>query len=221
MTNSVITRAVIIAILLGACAEGTSDVRGPLGDRAADDPVPRATTESPPAEPSVPETPSPTRGQATPRCVEGWRTPGQGTRLYGKPLRLIRRIMDVRGPFEVVDMRYFEGPEAPPSDKGYIQVVERWYVKGFLRKDPAIQGRWLVEAREFGSGVVAVAPYDTQGFRSPDWVGFQHEAARPRRERYEGLPGGWAGEPYNFVRGGKGLDIPGLPDEVIGCMGGT
>jgi hypothetical protein len=29
----------------------------------------------------------------------------------------------------IVEMRYFTGPESPPSDKGYLLVVERWYVK--------------------------------------------------------------------------------------------
>jgi hypothetical protein len=41
-----------------------------------------------------------------------------------------------------------------------------------------------------------------------------------------GLPGLWAGVPYDFVRGGGGPDtpgpgIPGLPEEVVGCLDGT
>ncbi|HET9248601.1 MAG TPA: hypothetical protein VFP13_01505, partial [Actinomycetota bacterium] len=80
------------------------------------------------------------------------------------------------------------------------------------------QGRFLVESREFGDGVVAVAPYDTDGFRSPNWSGFQWNEAVPERKAYPGLPGRWRGIRYDFVRGGAGLDIPGLPDEVRGCL---
>ena len=69
-------------------------------------------------------------------------------------------------------------------------------------------------------GVAAVAPYDTEGFASPDWIGFQHEEGSART-RYPGLPGRWAGVPYDFVEGGEGLTIPGLPEEVRGCLRGT
>jgi hypothetical protein len=59
-------------------------------------------------------------------------------------------------------MRYFEGPESPPApDKGYLLVVERWYVKLYAERDLSFQGRFLVESRRFGRGTVAVAPYDT------------------------------------------------------------
>ncbi|HXF36712.1 MAG TPA: hypothetical protein VNO17_05960 [Actinomycetota bacterium] len=153
--------------------------------------------------------------------MEGWRTPPPGDRLRAFPLRVIRRTTGVRGPLEVVDLRYFVGPESPPSDKGYLLQVERWYVKLWARRDPAFQGRFLVERRRFGAGLVAVAPYDSRGFRSPDWVGFQYESAGPGPTPYPGLPGAWAGIPYDFVRGGAGLDIPGLPPEVAGCLEGT
>jgi len=77
------------------------------------------------------------------------------------------------------------------------------------------------ELAERISLVAAVAPYDTSGFRSPDWTGFQWDSADTEARAYPGLPGRWAGIPYDFVRGGAGLDIPGLPDEVRGCLGGT
>jgi hypothetical protein len=118
-------------------------------------------------------------------------------------------------------MRYFEGPESPPSDQGYLLVVQRWYVRLYARDDPGFQGRFLIEARRFGRGVSAVAAYDTRGFRSPDWVGFQFDSADTTPERYPGLPGAWQGKPYDFVRGGAGLDLPGLPTEVAGCLDGT
>ena len=80
---------------------------------------------------------------------------------------------------------------------------------------------FIVEARRFGRGVAAVAPYDTNGFRSPDWTGFQWDSADTEARAYPGLPGRWTGVPYDFVRGGAGLDIPCLPDEVRGCLDGA
>ena len=79
----------------------------------------------------------------------------------------------------------------------------------------------MVESRTFGRGLSAVAPYDTEGFASPDWVGFQFDSAHTAMKSYPGLPGQWSGTPYDFVRGGAGLKIPGLPDEVLGCLAGT
>jgi hypothetical protein len=139
--------------------------------------------------------------------------------------------MQFRGKLRVVDMRYFVGPEAPPSDKLYILKVRRWYVKGFVRSNQEIRGRWLVESRRFGSGVSAVAPYDSEGWSSPDWTGFEFETAGPYSEprSYPDLPGEWVGEPYDFVKGkepagelsGEGLENQGLPREVVGCLAGT
>lgn len=118
-------------------------------------------------------------------------------------------------------MRYFTGPESPPSEQGYLLEVERWYLKLYARDDLSFQGRFLVEARRFGRGVSAVAPYDSRGFRSPDWIGFQFNSANQTRKPYPGLPGRWSGTPYDFVRGGAGLKFPGLPAEVTGCLDGT
>ena len=118
----------------------------------------------------------------------------------------------------IVEMRYFTGPESPPSEKGYIATIERWYVKLYTEADLRFQGRFLVESREFGDGVAAVAPYDTEGYRSPDWSGFQWNAADLEPRAYPGLPGAWSGIRYDFVKGGAGLDIPGLPAEVRGCL---
>jgi hypothetical protein len=118
-------------------------------------------------------------------------------------------------------MRYFTGPESPPSDKNYLLVVERWYVKLYAKRDPAFQGRFLVEARRYGQGVAAVAPYDARGFRSPDWIGFQYDSGDTTAKSYPALPGTWEGRPYDFVNGGEGLDLPGLPTQVAGCLNGT
>lgn len=166
---------------------------------------------------------SPTMGEqgVAGDCENGWSEPEPGTARYEKALRLIARFMRVEGELDVDEMRYFEGPESPPSEQGYLRVVKRWYVKGSLADDPSFRGRWLVEERFFGSGVVAVAPYDTSGFTSPDWRGFQHREADPERRAYPGLPGEYAGDPYDFVTGGDVFDFPGLPQEVTGCLRGT
>jgi len=174
-----------------------------------------------PTRPPLPEEPPATSGPAALDCVNGWTTPSEDSEKYLSPLGVIRRTTDVEGPLQVVDLRYFTGPESPPSDKGYLLVVERWYVKLFAERDYSFAGRFLVEARRFGQGVAAVAPYDSTGFRSPDWIGFQYDSADPERRAYEGLPGTWTGVPYDFVEGGAGIEIPGLPDDVVGCLSAT
>lgn len=167
-----------------------------------------------------PTSPPATVGFPAADCEDGWISPDPGTSLFRAPLRLIRGILGIEGRFTVDEMRYFTGPESPPSIQGYLLLVERWYVKGKLASDPSIRGRFLVEERKFGSGVSAVAPYGTEGFRSPDWVGFQwEEGGTPGI--YEGLPGTWQGRPYDFVTGGETFDFPGLPEVVVGCMAGT
>jgi hypothetical protein len=150
-------------------------------------------------------------------------TPPANTPLYEEPLRLISRTEHVKGPLVVTDMRYFFGGESPPPSppKGYLAVIKRWYVKAYAKRDPAFQGRFLVESRVFGSGLSAVAPYDTKGFVSPDWKGFQYDSADPTPRVVPGLPGTWSGTEYDFVKGGAGLTFPGLPVTVSGCLDGT
>ena len=46
-------------------------------------------------------------------------------------------------------------------------------------------GSWWSRARSAAASS-AVAPYDTNGFRSPDWVGFQYDSADTARRRYSG-----------------------------------
>jgi hypothetical protein len=165
-------------------------------------------------------------------CVQGFTEPEPGSGLYRRALAIMGRALDVPGGLRVEEMRYFVGPDSPVSDKAYATRIQRWYVKGVAGGDSRYRGRWLVEARGvFGSGVVAVAPYHSEGFRSPDWVGFQYEGAESggarideptdRARRYRGLPGRWLGTPYDFVDGGEGLNMPGLPRQVVGCLEGT
>ncbi|MEX2274454.1 MAG: hypothetical protein WEA10_02660 [Actinomycetota bacterium] len=134
-------------------------------------------------------------------------------------MRILRRETRWQGPFVVHDLRYFSGPESPPDpEKGYLKVVERWYLKGYQQRDPALQGRFLIEKRTFGSGLSALAAYDTRGWRSPDWIGFQLDTNDPDPRAYPGLPGTWPGTPYDFVNGGENLTIPGIPAQVVGCV---
>jgi hypothetical protein len=213
------------SLLLVACTgDGGDELPRPTASATAPPPV--SPTATPAAgvsvtPPALPDEPPPTRGPATLGCVNGWVTPPEGTPRYLQPLGIIRRTTGVEGPLVVVDMRYFEGPESPPSEKGYLLVVQRWYIKLYAQDDPAFQGRFLVEARRFGRGLAAVAPYDTSGYSSPDWIGFQYDSADPEPKAYPGLPGTWSGIPYDFVEGGAGLQIPGLPEQVVGCLEGT
>jgi hypothetical protein len=177
-----------------------------------------ATTE--PTPPATPATRPPTSGASTATCQGGWVTPQKGSSLWTFPLQVIQRASGFSG-FTVVDMRTFVGQESPPTDKNYLMEIRRWYVKLYDPTDLSFQGRFLVEDRRFGRGLAAVAPYDSRGFTSPDWVGFQYDAGDRQSYTYAGLPGRWSGIAYDFVDGGQGLTFPGLPSELSGCLGGT
>ncbi len=116
-------------------------------------------------------------------------------------------------------MRYFTGPESPPSDKGYIMTIERWYVKLYTEADLRFQGRFLVESREFGDGVAAVAPYDTEGFRSPDWSGFQWNEADPTPRAVRRAARRVVGDPLRLREGRRGTRPPRLARRSDGVLG--
>jgi len=211
---------VVVLALLAAC-DGGSDPFSTRSPSASPSPFPSTPTLASPTPPALPQSPPPKKGAASDTCVDGWKTPRADSPLAVRPLRIIRRTVRLPGEPVIVEMRYFTGPESPPSDKGYITTIERWYVKLYTEADLRFQGRFLVESREFGDGVAAVAPYDTEGYLSPDWSGFQWNEADPEPRPYAGLPGEWAGIRYDFVKGGAGLDIPGLPAQVRGCLDGA
>lgn len=211
-TLSTTAAACLLLVALSAC----DDVERPGTPPEGQGPSPAAS----PIEEGV-EAPT-----ASLACVNGWLKPTDPEQRE-LPFHVIRRTMKVDGEFDLIEMRYFEGPESPPSTKGYLQRVDRWYVKAWLKDDPSFRGRWLIEERAFGSAVAAVAPFESRGFVSPDWVGFQYEGGEAKRVRYPGLPGKWAGIPYDFVTGrdpdsGKRVfSFPGLPPSVVGCLEGT
>lgn len=214
--------AIVLALLvLAACEDPSPELFPNSPSPVSPTTFPSVSVQPSPTPPALPGRAPPTRGAASEDCVDGWMTPEEGTRLAMFPIRTIRRVVGIPGDPVVVDMRYFTGPESPPSEKGYILTIERWYVKVFSEQDLSFQGRFLVEAREFGAGVAAVAPYDTRGFRSPDWSGFEWTEADPVLRAYPGLPGEWSGIRYDFVRGGAGLMVRGLPGAVAGCMDGS
>ena len=218
-----------LTLLAAACdddgepaGDGFASVRSPSAVATSDAFTPSASVAASPTRPAVPDRPPATRGEPSPTCIEGWRTPRPGTPTFTDPLGIVRRTAPVEGEFVVVDMRMFVGPESPPSpDKGYLQDITRWYIKLYVESDWSYAGRFIVESRLFGRGLAAVAPYDSTGFRSPSWTGFQWDSADTEARAYPGLPGRWQGIPYDFVRGGAGLEIPGLPAEVVGCLDGT
>ena len=217
----------IAALAASACSsdDGTAQAAGGSSGTTSPwpTPTPRPTPPKNVKPPNSPAKPPPTSGPKSSSCINGWITPAPGSELYLEPLRIIEHTEHVRGPVIVTDMRYFVGGESPPPSppKGYLTNIQRWYVKLWARRDPAFQGRFLVESRVFGSGISAVAPYRTEGFRSPDWKGFQYDSANPRPRYVPGLPGRWSGLEYDFVKGGAGLDLPGLPVTLAGCMNGT
>jgi hypothetical protein len=208
----------LTAAVLSACASEPATVLGASGSPSIEA-SPKATP--PPTPPATPKKAPRTQGPASPTCVHGWTTPPRTSGDFTVPLGIIRRTTRVKGPLVVIDMRLFTGPESPPSDKGYLLEIKRWYVKLYAKDDPSFQGRFLVESRRFGRGLSAVAPYDTRGWHSPDWRGFQYDEGHAENRTIPRLPGTWSGVEYNFVKGGAGLNFPGLPDQVVGCLAGT
>jgi hypothetical protein len=217
---------VVTAVTVVACHHGTTPPPDPFSSSSlVSTPtfapsVSHAPTASP-TPPAIPPQPPARSGPVSASCVEGWRSPAVGSKRYEDPLDLIDKITHHKGRLKIVDIRYFVGPESPPSDQGYIERIERWYVKVYDPTDIRFQGRFLLEHIRFGHGVVAVAPYDTKGFKSPDWSGFQWDAGDLTKRAYPGLPGTWEGIRYDFVNGGAGLNFPGLPSAVTGCLAGT
>jgi Protein kinase domain len=142
-------------------------------------------------------------GQPTRTCASGWQVPVPRTPLRAEPLDHIRAAMGVTGAFLVAEMRSFRGAD------GSLW----WYVKASRDADRSFRARWLVVRQPDGvRRVAAVAPYETEGLRSPDWRAFSGQGGA---RRFPGVPGTWRGSPVDFVAAG------GLPRQVRGCLAGT
>jgi hypothetical protein len=216
-----VTTAPTTTSTAGSRPSTTATTRSTTAPTTASTPTTRTTTEPTTTSTApVATTQPPPGGAAGPGCINGWIVPTPGTALRVEPLDIIRGQMGITGKFQVIEMRYFTGPEVPWILAPRRPVVERWYVKAQLVDDPAFRARWLVERRSpVVKGIAAAAPFDTAGYQSPDWQGFIGE--RPPHA-VEGLPGTWVGMDYDFLVGDDPyLEKPGLPDEVVHCLDGT
>jgi hypothetical protein len=220
--SSVLPIAMLATLAVASCSASGGEGAFASSTAAQSSSATSASPTPSPTQPALPGTPQPRRGAPSATCANGWRTPPEDSPDATDPLGIIRRTTGAEAPFEVVDMRMFIGPESPPSvgesAKGYLQDIVRWYIKLYTPDDLSFQGRFLVESRRFGRGLSAVAPYDTRGFRSPDWRGFQYDSSDTEPRAVPGLPGEWSGVEYDFVNGGEGLDLPGLPASLVGCL---
>ena len=120
---------------------------------------------------------------------------------------MMRAAPDER--FLVDEIRYFVGPEdADVVERG--RDVERWYVKARAESQPERRLRWLVRRAGAGSGVDAVAPYDSHGYGPGVWV--RSDAVDPSfADPFQ--------RPCDTARGDE--RCMGLPREVLGCLSGT
>jgi hypothetical protein len=139
--------------------------------------------------------------------VKGWLTPERGSPLRSAVLNMLRTRPGER--FVVDEMRYFVGPEdADVLDRSGN--VERWYVKAYSELEPRRRQRWLVRRAAVGSGIDAVAPYDSKGYGPSTW--------RRPDARDESVA-----DPFQHPCGqaAPGEKCMGLPREVLGCLAGT
>jgi hypothetical protein len=171
--------------------------------------------------PTVPPSPTATLAIGLPSatCINGYKGLPADDPKYIEGLEILTNYMGLPDPLVVDDNRYFVGPDPDWILEPRFEAVEHWYFKGTLSTDPTFRGRWLIERRdEQRLGVSAVAAYDTVGYTSPDWYGFEGEGA-PRV--VDSLPGLWAGVAYDFVTGEGDGGNPGLADSQSECMLGT
>jgi hypothetical protein len=168
---------------------------------------PRAPApEAPSAEPDPPAFPlKSTLEEGAQACVNGWTSPGRGSPLRKAALDMIRKRPSEH--FVVVDIRYFLGPEdaevmAPPRQ------VERWYVKAYSVGHHPRRQRWLVRRAPVGSGIDAVAPFDSIGYGPGIWQ-------RPDAVDESVM------DPFQRPCDRVSEKCMGLPREVLGCLHGT
>jgi hypothetical protein len=169
------------------------------------DATPSAPAGSGPA--ASPGAVSPVPGSVSSTCVHGWSAPERGSPLRAAVLDMMRIRPGER--FVVDEMRYFVGPE-DVDVLGARGDVERWYVKAFTETEPRRRQRWLVRRAAVGSGVDAVAPFDSVGYGAGTW------------RRPDASDESFADPFERPCQGTKpGDKCMGLPREVLGCLAGT
>jgi hypothetical protein len=227
-------RPVFTALLVAGCTVAATATPTPA-PTPSPSPIPTATpTPAPTPSPTPLPTPTPVvlptntpspmatlaaAGLPSPTCINGWVRPAEGDPDWVDGLEILTNYMGLTAPLNVDDMVYFVGPDPENILDPRFEHVERWYIKATLSTDPTYRGRWLVEKRtEDRLGVSAVAPYDTVGYQSPDWSGFEGDGV-PRA--VPGLPGLWGGIQYDFVTGEGDSGFPGLPASQSECLAGT
>jgi hypothetical protein len=139
--------------------------------------------------------------------VRGWVTPERGSSLRSAVLNMLRTRPGER--FVVEEMRYFVGPEDGDVVDPHGN-VERWYVKAYSELEPRRRQRWLARRAACGSGVDAVAPYESTGYGPSVW-------------RRPDAPDESLADPFEHpCRDARpGEKCMGLPREVLGCLAGT
>lgn len=146
-------------------------------------------------------------GSPSATCINGWSAPPRGSALRTAALDMMRGSAQQR--FIIDEMRYFVGPDdadvMSPQDE-----VERWYVKGYPEAEPQRRQRWLVRRAPLGSGVDAVAPYESRGYGPKTWT------------RLDALDEQLA-DPFEHPCDAARPDVKcmGLPPQVLGCLDGT
>ena len=152
-------------------------------------------------------TQDPSFGERAPACVQGWSAPPRGSALRKAALDMMRTTPNEL--FLVDEIRYFVGPEdADVVDRR--REVERWYIKARTDSQPERRQRWLVRRAAAGSGIDAVAPYDSQGYGPGVWM--RGDAVDPSfADPFQ--------RPCNIAPN-QGRCM-GLPREVLGCLSGT
>ncbi|MEO8179046.1 MAG: hypothetical protein ABI895_09455 [Deltaproteobacteria bacterium] len=138
-------------------------------------------------------------------CSKGWTVPARGSPLRKAALDMIRERRSER--FVVVEMRYFVGPE-DAEVIGPSREVERWYVKAYSVARHSRRQRWLVRRAAVGSGVDAVAPFDSTGYGPGIW------------QRPDAVDES-VSDPFQRPCDRTGEKCLGLPREVLGCLRGT
>jgi len=218
--------SLLLSLPLGACSqqasavqeEATEQVPGPANTTfslaptaapaaAADDAVAAQAPDAPPSPATALASAGASTGAPSPGCVNGWKVPERGSALRGAVLDMMRVRPGER--FVVEEMRYFVGPEdaevvGPRGD------VERWYVKASTESEPRRRQRWLVRRAAVGSGVDALAPFESVGYGPNTW-------RRPDAADVS------LSDPFERPCQGSSPDqkCMGLPREVLGCLAGT